>query len=368
MTIRNWRWQPDGIAITWENGHASEYPAIWLLDNDPAHRDSATGQRVIDIADLPLEPLIEHAALQDNYLRLSWLGFASSTFPVDWLRRNCPCPAHTELRPLRLWTASDQDVLRRFAFQDVRDSCAVRFEWLETVLSAGIAFLEGVPAEPGQVLEVASLIGWVRETNYGRIFDVRAVPDPNNLAYTNRPLALHTDNPYRDPVPGLQILHCLCAGREGGVSLFADGFAIAEALRAEGPGSFQLLASTPVSFSFRDPETELTAVRPILQVDAEGRVKAVHYNSRSIAPLRMEPAKIPEFYVAWRAFSRLLADPRFLLTTSLAPEELVLFDNHRILHGRTGFASADPRHLQGCYLDQDGLRSRITILKQNAYR
>jgi gamma-butyrobetaine dioxygenase len=235
-------------------------------------------------------------------------------------------------------------------------------------LSTGIAFLEGVPAEPGRVLEVASWIGWVRETNYGRIFDVRAVPDPNNLAYTNRPLALHTDNPYRDPVPGLQILHCLYAGREGGVSLFADGFAIAEALRAEDPGSFQFLASAPVPFSFRDPETELSAVRPMLQVDAEGRLTAVHYNSRSIAPLRMEPAKIPGFYAAWRALARLLADPRFLLTTLLAPEELVLFDNHRILHGRTGFAPADPRHLQGCYLDQDGLRSRIAILKQNAYR
>ena len=56
---------------------------------------------------------------------------------------------------------------------------------------------------------VAEMFGHVRETNSGRIFDVGSVPSPRNLAYTEMPLGVHTDNPYRDPVPGLQLLHCL---------------------------------------------------------------------------------------------------------------------------------------------------------------
>ena len=31
----------------------------------------------------------------------------------------------------------------------------------------------------------------------------------NDLAYTSLPLAPHTDNPYRNPVPCIQMLHCI---------------------------------------------------------------------------------------------------------------------------------------------------------------
>jgi alpha-ketoglutarate-dependent taurine dioxygenase len=67
------------------------------------------------------------------------------------------------------------------------------------------------PAESGTVLRVAASFGFVRETNYGRLFDVRVEPQPGNLAYTSRRILPHTDNPYRDPVPTVQLLHCLRA-------------------------------------------------------------------------------------------------------------------------------------------------------------
>ena len=42
-----------------------------------------------------------------------------------------------------------------------------------------------------------------------------------------------------------------------------------------------------------------------------------------------------------------------------------MFDNCRLLHGRTGF---DPReglrHLQGCYIDSDGPRSLYRVLRR----
>ena len=68
------------------------------------------------------------------------------------------------------------------------------------------------------VLEVAATFGYVRETNYGRLFDVRVEPDPDNLAFTSREIAPHTDNPYRDPVPTLQLLHCLRDARSDGAA------------------------------------------------------------------------------------------------------------------------------------------------------
>jgi len=43
----------------------------------------------------------------------------------------------------------------------------------------------------------------------------------------------------------------------------------------------------------------------------------------------------------------------------------VMFDNCRLLHGRTGFDPAEGlRHLQGCYIDIDGPRSLYRVLRR----
>ena len=105
--------------------------------------------------------------------------------------------------------------------------------WLHAVRRYGVAKLTGGPVESGAVYGVAALFGYVRETNYGRHFEVRSQADPSNLAYTDLGLQAHTDNPYRDPVPTLQILYCLANAAEGGENLVVDGFRVAQRLRDE---------------------------------------------------------------------------------------------------------------------------------------
>ena len=42
-----------------------------------------------------------------------------------------------------------------------------------------------------------------------------------------------------------------------------------------------------------------------------------------------------------------------------------MFDNCRLLHGRTGFDPSEGlRHLQGCYIDIDGPRSLWRVLRR----
>src|SRR5262249_3014267 len=134
------------------------------------------------------------------------------------------------------------------------DACA---QWLSAAIKYGIAFLKRVPSESDQVLRIADRVGYVVETNYGRAFDVRSRPNPINLADTERRLGLHTDNPYRDPVPGFQMLHCLQAGHQGGESIFADGFAIAQCLADEDREAYSTLTRTPVQFAFTSQDAEL---------------------------------------------------------------------------------------------------------------
>jgi alpha-ketoglutarate-dependent taurine dioxygenase len=174
----------------------------------------------------------------------------------------------------------------------------------------------------------------------------------------------HTDNPYRDPPPSLQLLHCLSSSATGGENTLVDGFRVAHELSRMDPEAFDLLSSQPVRFTYRDETTELTTRVPIITVTPWGEITSIRFNNRSKAPLQMEEHLIGPFYDAYRTFARLLADPRFEIHIALEPEDLLIMDNLRVLHGRTGFSAAGRRHLQGCYADRDGLRSRLAVLNR----
>lgn len=57
-----------------------------------------------------------------------------------------------------------------------------------------------------------------------------------------------------------------------------------------------------------------------------------------------------------------VTDPGFELRFKLDPGELMMFDNIRVLHGRTEFdPNEGPRQLQGCHIDREGLRSLYRV-------
>jgi gamma-butyrobetaine dioxygenase len=363
---------PDTLTIQWDDGRASEFLSIWLSDNRPDNRDPFSGQRRVDIADLPTEPRIHSAVIQADSVRIQWEDQAQeAVFDLSWLARHAPNEGAYRAHELanRVWLEGETlDASKSFAWStpsEIRDDPAARLAWLTDLLNDGIAFLRGLPCDEAALLTTVSPIGQVLETNYGRVFDVRSVPQPENLAYSDLGLGLHTDNPYREPVPGFQALHAMVTSPEGGVSLFADGFAIAEYLRTTEPDAFRVLAETAVPFSYSSKDAELYAERPLIQLSCAGVVVAVHYNSRSIAPLRLPPREMEHFYASYRLFASLLRNPRFQLKLRLTDGDLVVFDNRRVLHGRTAFSSAKfLRHLRGCYLTRDSVYSETALLRR----
>jgi gamma-butyrobetaine dioxygenase len=362
---------PEHLTIEWADGVVAEFAGVWLRDNLLEDRDPHSGQRLVDIADLPARPLIRSASVAGDTVRIEWESeTATAIFAVAWLA------AHTgggaAERPERITTTwlhgAAMDAAHDFAWaslEELRNDSAAKLRWLTRLLQTGVAFLSAVPSTESAILDAMALVGRVCETNYGQVFDVRSVPLPENLAYSDLGLGLHTDNPYREPVPGFQALHALLASPDGGESVFADGFALSNQLRSIDPQAFDVLTRTPVPFHYRSKDAELYAERPLIQLSCGGEVCAVHYNNRSIAPLRIESRAAAGFYRAYRVFAELLREPGHQLRFALRDGDLVLFDNQRILHGRTGFSSArHARHLRGCYLTRDSVYSETALLRR----
>jgi alpha-ketoglutarate-dependent taurine dioxygenase len=366
---------PDILNIEWSDGTSSEFASLWLRDNLPEDRDPHSGQRLIDIADLPENPRIRSAVARNGTVNIEWENEPRpAAFGLDWLLANAS--ARSRGRPefaAKLWLeGAALDAARDFAWaspSDLKGNRKLRSGWMTRLLQDGIAFLNRVPSVDAGILEAASLVGRVSETNYGLVYDVRSVPQPENLAYSDLGLGLHTDNPYREPVPGFQVLHALIASPDGGDSLFGDGLAIAEQLRKTAPDAFAVLTRTAVPFRYRSKDAELYAERPLIQLSCSGEISAVHYNSRSIAPLQLDAHQAAPFYSAYRRFAALLRDSRYHLQLRLDDGDLVVFDNQRTLHGRTAFSSArHPRHLRGCYLTRDSVHSEASLLRREFNR
>jgi gamma-butyrobetaine dioxygenase len=379
------RWKREARVVSWDDGRLELtigertlcFPVVWLRDNCPCPgcRDPDSGQKLKDVTDIPNGLAVAAAEDIGESVVVTYAPDRHrSTFSRFWLADHAldgdggdaggtQDDDRTE-DDKELWLPADLDELPQGSWPRYLAEPADRARVLDSVLRRGFVLLRGVPAEAGMVLEVAASFGFVRETNYGRLFDVRVEPRPGNLAFTSRRILPHTDNPYRDPVPTVQLLHCLRAADDGGQTSLTDGFAAARELRATDREAFRIMTGTPVPFGYTDQSTELRASQPLIQLSPRGRVRGIRFNNRSARPLRLPYAEVTAFYAAYRRWAELLARPERQLTLRLAPGDCLILDNTRILHGRTAFGGTGGRHLQGCYADLDGLASTLAVLRR----
>ena len=360
------------IDLTWSPNRTWSIASYWLRDNCrcPACRHPGNGQKLYEVVDLPQDLAVREAMLPAGQsLHVVWSDGHVSDFALAWLEtHDLSATARNKRKTqVELWDRSIGAQRPIGDWPAMLADTAQELAWLERYAALGFGVLQNVPREPGTVAEVGDRLGYVRVTNYGRLFDVKSVPNPTNLAYTAVGLGVHSDNPYRHPSPGVQLLHCLESDAPGGDTLLVDGFHAAELLRREDPDAFHLLAKAPMSFRYSDANTDLVARQTLISTDADGAVRAVHFNNRSADWLDAPAELAAPWYAAYVRFARILKRPELELIFRLGPGDCVVMQNDRTLHGRTAF---DPhlgqRHLQGCYIDGDALESRRLVLRRRA--
>jgi gamma-butyrobetaine dioxygenase len=360
---------PAGLYVVHADGRRREIHPIWLRERSAAaaYRDPLTEQRLHDPSDLDLDlRIVAVTDSRDGSIEVEFSdGHLGRFRHEDLLAEALMAPGDHDVPPLTVWDGTLEDLPR--AEWHATPAAGELYAWTETFLRYGFIIFSGVPAATEQVLRVAAQFGFVRDTNFGAVFNVRSEPEACDLAYTGLALDPHTDNPYRSPVPGVQLLHCLINETTGGLSTLVDGVAVAEALRVRDAAAFRILSTTPVRFRYRDRATELVASAPPIRLDVTGRVEAIHFSPRlDYVPL-LPFDELADYYRARRVFDRLLRSREFELRFLLESGDLVMFDNCRLLHGRTGFDPTEGlRHLQGCYIDIDGPRSVYRVLRRGA--
>ncbi|KAG0294687.1 hypothetical protein BGZ98_001687 [Dissophora globulifera] len=191
-----------------------------------------------------------------------------------------------------------------------------------------------------------------------------------DTAYTDLALGAHTDTTYfTDPV-GLQMLHLLHHDGEGGDSLLVDGFHCAKVLKEKHPQSYKTLSEIRVpSHSAGDAATHIIPSprrNTILNHDPDTHdLIQVRFNNDDRSTLdHLDARQVEAFYDALFDWNKVLTDEKHMLWTKYQPGRVLIFDNWRCLHGRSGFTGK--RRMCGAYTNWDDYRSRWRILNSSA--
>ncbi|EJF73829.1 gamma-butyrobetaine dioxygenase [Pseudomonas sp. D8002] len=360
----------DHLSVRWADGRVSPFHHQWLRDNCPCPVCvySVTREQVLEIVDVDEHLTALSARIDQGLLTVEWSGGHRSQYDPGWLRAHAyDDESRAERRAAKpkslLWDRTFE--LPVFDYAALMEDPKALLQWLLALRDSGLTQVRGVPTEPGSLALIAKRISFIRESNFGVLFNVQSKADADSNAYTAFNLPLHSDLPTRELQPGLQFLHCLVNDADGGESIFVDGFAIARALRDEDPEAFRALCEIPVEFRNKDRHSDYRRLAPIIALDALGEVAEIRMANFLRGPFEAPAEQMPLLYRAYRRFIAMTREERFRLVKRLNPGELWCFDNRRTLHARNAFDPASgARHFQGCYIDRDELLSRILVLQR----
>ncbi|GMS84649.1 hypothetical protein PENTCL1PPCAC_6824 [Pristionchus entomophagus] len=384
------------LTVKWDDGCTGDFPLVWMRDSSPDALTYSLSPAMsarnlhMNSFDVEVEPLSFSISPQDNELHIEWPGKVTSKFSSEWLQlRNPSSESAAERRrkwylfPSETWGKEEiEKRLGRFNYNDVISDDKTLHDFLEKVCLDGIAVITNGPkGEKGAVEKIGERIGFIQRTHFGNVFQVCTKQNASNMAYAlPSTLPFHTDFPSLSDPPQLQMLHMYIKAKEGGKSLFVDGFHVANQLRLERPDIFSILSTMTCEFieegyDIHDgPNGEtinfpfnMAARHTTIKVDESGRIVRVQFgNAMRSWFYDCDPNKIQELYRALKVFTHYVYQERNLLKITLQEGDTVLWANTRLLHTRDGYVEDGERRrtLTGCYFAWDIVKSRVRQLSR----
>ena len=344
-----------------------EIHPLWLRERVDGEEflDKGTQQRLFDPTTLDNEILISKVDITDKFLEINFNDGVNSKLDIGKLAQEFSSDdTVVKAIPKIKWNSSLENI-KNFEYQENFFESREMYDLLVSFYKYGFVVIKNIPNNDNFIVKFANSIGSVRRTNFGEYFDVKSKQDPNDLAYTSLGLAPHTDNPYRNPVPCIQLLHCIESEVMGGLSTLVDGYTVTEDLKNENPDFYKILSEVKVKFKFIDKEVILEDWSELIELNDDKSFKQVRFSPRLDYVPVLEKEKLDLYYKARKKLSEMYNSDKYRIEFKLVPKDLMMMDNYRLLHGRTPFETKEgKRFLQGCYIDYDSTEGKLRHLKR----
>jgi len=297
-------------------------------------------------------------------VQIEWEDDHRSTYPLGFLVDRTSREKEVTRRGIDRWLPFDRDIESppHVNYKTLREA-GVK-ELLAKIRQFGFCFIPGCPATPEATKDLLEQMGPIRNTHYGGFYDFTSNMASNDTAYTDLALDAHTDTTYfSDPV-GLQAFHILShTGGDGGRSLLVDGFAAAKALLNEDSQAYDVLSTVGVYWHAsgnEDVSIQPHTAFPVLGHDPiVGDLVQIRWNNSDRAGLATPMSSVNEWYQAAAKFHAILTSLKNQYWTQLQPGTPLIFDNWRVLHGRSKFTGA--RRMCGGYISRDDYISKLRL-------
>ncbi|KAJ9139449.1 Trimethyllysine dioxygenase [Pleurostoma richardsiae] len=347
-------------------------PSIWLRDNCRCAKcvNQDTLQRNFDTFKIPstIEPL--KAEPDDSGVKVTWSDDNHEShypwqFIAQYLQHDARKP---EAVNLKYWGADIKESPPSVSYEEVikEDSEEGVAKLTSLIREYGFAFVDGTPFEdPQDTKRLLERIAFIRETHYGGFYDFTPGLAMADTAYTNIALPAHTDTTYFTDPAGLQAFHLLSHSEaSGGESLLVDGFRAAQVLYEEDRRAYEALHAVRLPWhASGNPGITIAPDRRYPVLEVEGGVGAeshalhrVRWNNddRGVVPFEGVPPE--KWYDAARKWDEIIKRKESEYWVQLTPGRVLIFDNWRVLHGRSAFEGV--RRICGGYINRDDFISR----------
>ena len=343
----------------------SEIHPFWLRERVDGEEflDKKTQQRLFDPTFLNSEIKIDKASINKNFLEINFNDGVNSKLDIkkltlEFSNKDILLKTIQKIK----WDSTLKDI-KNFEYKENFFESREMYDLLISFYKYGFVIIKNVPTDNNFIVKFANSIGSVRRTNFGEYFNVKSKIDPNDLAYTSMQLSPHTDNPYRNPVPCIQLLHCIINEVSGGFSTIVDGFTVCEDLKKNYPDYFKVLNEIKVKFKFIDKDVVLEDWSELIKLNDDGTFKQVRFSPRlDFVPI-LDKDQLDFYYKARKKLSEMYNSKKYRIEFKLEPKDLIMMDNYRLLHGRTAYEiNEGNRFLQGCYIDYDSTEGKLKHL------
>ncbi|RDL39362.1 Trimethyllysine dioxygenase [Venustampulla echinocandica] len=363
------------------DGHYSTIflPHMWLRDNCRCNKcvNQDTMQRAFDTFAIPEKVRPNKVVTEARGLRVEWSHDKhSSLYPWDWILKYIPksatvCdenekPISMSEDPRIYWGAEIKSNPPSVHYDEIMAGDAGVGTWTDKIRRYGFCYVDGCPVSPEKTQQLLERIAFIRVTHYGGFYDFTADLTMKDTAYTTLALPAHTDTTYFTDPAGLQMFHLLSHEEgSGGESLLVDGFHAARTLEKEDPDSYKVLSRRPITWHASGNEgiTITPAMKfPVFNIEAPSRwddskkshLIQVRWNNDDRGPIH--PILSPKWYAAARKWNDILNRKDIEYWAQLEPGRPLIFDNWRVLHGRSAFTGK--RRICGGYVNHDDYISR----------